>query len=332
VLALAPLPAELARRLGAVCEVEERPSGELAEAEVAALAPGFDGLLSLLIHRVGERVFAAAPELAIVANHAVGVDNVDLAAAERHGVVVTNTPGVLTEDTADLTWALILAVARRVVEGDAFVRAGRWRGWRPDLLIGRSLTGATLGVVGAGRIGQAVLERAAGFRMRQLYASRSALPAERAAALGAERRELPELLAAADVVSLHVPLAAATRHLIDAAALARMKPTAFLVNTSRGPVVDEAALAAALAAGRLGGAGLDVYEEEPRVHPGLRELPNVVLLPHVGSATAETRVRMAERCVEDLRAFRGEGRRPERALTGRGGAAGPETLTVGSRN
>jgi glyoxylate reductase len=332
VLVLAPLAAELSRRLAAVCEVVERPSGELDEAAVAALVPGFDGLLALLVHRVGEAVFAAAPTLAMVANHAVGVDNVDLAAAARHGVVVTNTPGVLTDDTADLTWALILAVTRRLVEADAYVRAGRWTGWRPDLLIGRSLTGATLGVVGAGRIGQAVLGRAAGFRMRLLYASRRPLPAEREAALGVARRELPELLAEADVVSLHVPLGPETRHLIDGPALARMKPTAVLVNTSRGPVVDEAALAAALAAGRLGGAGLDVFEEEPRIHPGLMERPDVVLLPHVGSATAETRFRMAELCVEDLTTFFGQRRVPARSLAGAPEAgAGAETLTVGSR-
>ncbi len=324
VLVLTALPATLRERLEAVCEVEVRPADDLGEAEVAArLGDGFDGLLTLLVHQVGERVFTAAPRLAIVANHAVGVDNVDLEAAERHGVVVTNTPGVVTEATADLAWALLLAVSRRVVEGDAFVRAGRWTGWRPDLMVGRSLAGATLGVVGAGRIGQAFLERAAGFGMRLLYASRGALPPRREAALGVERRSLEELLATADFVSLHVPLGAATRHLIDAAALARMKPTAVLVNTSRGPVVDEDALAAALVAGRLGGAGLDVFEREPEVDPRLRELPNVVLLPHVGSATAETRFRMAETCVEDLVAFLGERRPAPRALTARDRPPGP---------
>ena len=328
VLSLTELPPELAARLEDGAELVVHPEGELSDREVAARlgreggegaagseGEGFDGLLALLIHEVGETALSRAP-LRIVANCAVGVDNVDLDAARRRGVAVTNTPEVLTDDTADLTWALILAVTRRVVEGDRFVRDGRWRGWRPDLLLGRSLGSLTLGVVGAGRIGRAVLARAGVFGVRRLYASRSALAPEVEAELGAERRTLEDLLAEADVVSLHVPLTESTRHLIDGEALDRMKPGAYLVNTSRGPVVDEAALAAALdpESGHLAGAGLDVFEHEPEVHPRLRELPGAVLLPHVGSATAETRRRMKELCVESLRQALIEERSPERRV------------------
>lgn len=318
ILALTDLPGELRTRLEADAELVVHPEGELEDRQVARRAAGFDGLLPLLIHRVGEATLEAGKRssggrLKIVANCAVGVDNVDLDAAARAGVVVTHTPGVLTGDTADLTWALILALTRRVVEGDRHVRAGRFSGWKPDLLLGRSLVSLTLGVVGAGRIGRAVLERASAFRMERVYASRSALEPEEERRLGAERLELEELLARAHVVSLHVPLTDDTRHLLDRRALGRMQAGAFLVNTSRGPVVDEAALAEALDpdGGHLAGAGLDVYEHEPEVHPRLRELPNTVLLPHVGSATAETRFRMQELCVESLRRCLVEGRSPE---------------------
>ncbi len=315
VLSLTALPEPLRARLQASgLEVVERPEGELNDAGVAALVAGFEGLLPLLIHRVGEETLAAAPDLRVVANCAVGVDNVDLAAARRQGVVVTNTPGVLTDATADLAWALLLALARRLVEADAAVRATGFTGWRPDAFVGRSLAGSTLGVVGAGRIGRAVLARAVPFGMRRLYASRSPLPAEVEADLGAERRTLGDLLAESDFVSLHVPLTDVTHHLIDAQALAAMKPASFLINTSRGPVVDEAALAAALAAGRPTGAGLDVFEHEPGVHPDLVGRSDVVLLPHIGSATAETRFRMAELCVEGLEAVLVAGTRPHNAV------------------
>lgn len=337
VLVLVEPPDELRARLEARLEVDVRPAGELDEEEVAARladtgdGPPFRGLLPLLIHRVGERVFRAAPDLDVVANMAVGVDNVDLAAARRHGVTVTNTPGVLTDDTADLALALLLAVARRIVEADRYVRAGRWTGWRPDLMVGRSLTGRSLGVVGAGRIGRAVLARAAAFRMRLLYASRTPLPPEVEAELGAERRDLPDLLAESDFVSLHVPLDDATRHLLDADALARLKPGAILVNTARGPVVDEAALVAALDSGHLGGAGLDVFEEEPRVHPGLLDRPDVVLVPHVGSATAATRFRMLELAVEGLLAILADRRLPTHAVVAGTGAEAGATLSPGLR-
>lgn len=315
ILSLMELPAPFRRRLAAVGELEVEPAAELTDAQVAERLDGHDGLLALLVHQVGEETLGRG-SLRLVANCAAGVDNIDLTAARRLGVAVTHTPGVLTEDTADLTWALILATTRRVVEADRFVRRGGWKGWRPDLLLGRSLGSSTLGVVGAGRIGRAVLERAAAFGMGRLYASRSALPPAEEERLGVERRSLEELLEEADVVSLHVPLSSETFHLLDRQALERMKPGSFLINTARGPVVEEAALAAALdpEAGHLAGAGLDVFEEEPRVHPRLLELPNVVLLPHLGSATRETRRRMAELCVESLEAALGAGTRPRHTV------------------
>jgi glyoxylate reductase len=258
-----------------------------------------EGLLCLLTERVDAALLAAAPRLRAVANCAVGHDNVDLAAAAARGVIVTNTPDVLTETCADLAWALLLAAARRVAEGDRLVRSGRWRGWAPDQLLGVDVHGATLGVVGLGRIGRAVARRARGFGMRVLYWQRRRLARPPA---GARFASLPRLLAAADFVSLHLPLAPATRHLIGARELGRMKRSAVLVNTSRGPIVDQRALTRALAAGRIAAAGLDVYEREPAVPAALRRLPNVVLTPHVASATARTRERMAALAAANLAA------------------------------
>lgn len=315
VVLLAPVPSPLAARLAAAgLEVVTREVGPGRPEEAAAAAADADGLLSLLVHPVGERLFAGARRLAVVANCAAGVDNVDLEAAHRHGVTVANTPGVLTDDTADFTWALLLALLRRVVEGDGFVRRGEFQGWALDLLLGRSLRSLALGVVGAGAIGQAVLRRARAFGMPALYTSRRRLPAVREAELGAAWRPLDELLEEAGAVSLHLPLTAETRGLLGAARLRRMRRGAFLVNTARGPLVDEAALVEALGSGHLGGAALDVFEREPEVHPGLRELPNVVLAPHLGSATAETRFRMAELSVEALLAVLAHGRPPAHAV------------------
>jgi glyoxylate reductase len=254
-------------------------------------------LITLLTDRIDRRVLEAGTNLRLVANVAVGVDNIDVEAATRLGILVTNTPGVLTESTADLTWALILAVSRRVVEADAFLRAGRYRGWDFELLRGMELRGKTLGVVGVGRIGSAVAKRAKGFGMKVLTHSRT-----KGVSLG-------KLLKASDVVSIHVPLTEATRHLIGAPELRRMKRTAILVNTSRGPIVDEKALAAALKRGTIAGAGLDVYEREPRVEPGLLKLKNAVLLPHLGSATDDTRRAMLDTAVRNVKAFLA-GRRP----------------------
>jgi len=254
-----------------------------------------DGLLALLTERVDTELLDAAPSLRVVANHAVGVDNVDVRACTARGVWVTNTPDAVTESTADLTWALILAVARRVGEGERLVRSGRFRAWAPTLLLGLELRGATLGIVGLGRIGEAVARRARGFGMHVVYSTQRGGLA------------LEELLAQSDVVTLHCPLTAATRHLIDAPRLAQMKRGALLINTSRGPVVDEAALAAALESGQLGGAGLDVFENEPQVHPGLIGREDVVLLPHLGSGTHTTRALMATMALTDAaRVLRGE--------------------------
>lgn len=264
-------------------------------AELLARVARADGLLALLSERVDAELLAAAPSLRVVANHAVGVDNVDIPACTARKVWVTNTPGAVTESTADLTWALILAVARRVGESDRYVRSGRFKSWSPTLLLGLELRGSTLGIVGLGRIGEAVARRAAGFGMQVLHTtSRGGVP-------------LDELLARSDVVSLHCPLTPATRHLIDARRLAQMKKGAILINTSRGPVVDEAALVAALESGHLGGAGLDVFENEPAVHPGLPAREDVVLMPHLGSATHATRAQMATMALTDAaRVLRGE--------------------------
>jgi glyoxylate reductase len=245
----------------------------------------------------------------LLANFGAGTNHIDLEAARVAGLVVTNTPGVLTDCTADLAIALMLMVLRRLGEGERQLRQGDWTGWHPTHLLGHRLSGRTLGVVGFGRIGQAVARRAHhGFGMRVLAHARRAIPAETLAGSGASGTpDLDTLLGEADIVSLHLPLSAETRHLFDAAQLARMQRHAVLVNTARGEIVDEAALAAALHAGTLGGAGLDVFEEEPRVHRDLLTAPNTVLLPHLGSATEETRTAMGLRAVENLRAFfRGE--------------------------
>jgi glyoxylate reductase len=273
-----------------------------------------DGLLCLLTERIDAELLAGAPRLRAVANCAVGYDNVDVRAAAARGIVVTNTPDVLTESSADLAWALLLAAARRVAEGDRMIRAGRWRGWSPDLLLGTDVHGATLGIVGLGRIGAAVARRGLGFGMRVVYTQRHRA---RRAPHGVERLSLARLLAVADFVSLHVPLTAQTRHLIGARELARMKRTAVLVNTSRGAVVDETALVRALGRGRIAGAGLDVFEHEPRVPRALRAAPNVVLTPHIASATTATRARMAELAARNLAVALAGGAPPNRvALSG----------------
>ncbi len=281
-----------------------REAGEVRSDEREAAIPrrdlldlvaGAEAVLTLLGDRVdAELLDAAGPQLRCVANVAVGYDNVDVAAAAERGVVVTNTPGVLDEATADLTLALILATTRRVVEGDRLVRSGRAWSWGMHFMLGGGLQGKLLGIVGLGGIGRRVAQRARAFGMRIAYHSRHRAPAEVEAGLEAERMPLERLLAEADVLSLHCPLTPETHHLIGAAELAAMKPSAVLVNTARGPVVDEGALAAALEEGRIAAAGLDVYEREPHVERRLPELDNVVLVPHLGSATVETRTAMAE--------------------------------------
>ncbi len=271
-----------------------------------------DAIVTLLKVPIDGALMDRAPRLRAVANVAVGFDNIDVPAATARGVAATNTPDVLTDATADLAWALLLAAARRVAEGDRFVRAGKFTRWDFEMFRGADVHGRTLGIVGAGRIGQAVARRGTGFSMRILYASRSRKPAlERET--GARRSALPRLLRRSDYVSVHVPLSAATRHLIGARELALMKPTSILVNTARGAVVDEAALARALRSGKLRAAGLDVYENEPAVHPALTALDNVVLLPHIGSATDATRQAMYETALRNAIAAL-EGRLPPNCL------------------
>jgi glyoxylate reductase len=271
-----------------------------------------DALICLLTERVDDALLESAPQLRIVANVAVGYDNIDLAACTRHKVAATNTPGVLDETTADLAWALMMAVARRLVEADGAARSGTWTGWNLDQFCGADVWGKTLGIIGFGRIGRAVARRALGFKMRVLYADAQRAPADVERALNVEKVEFDALLANADFVTLHVPLTPETRGLISAPQFARMKPSAFLINTSRGPVVDEAALVEALASGKIAGAGLDVYEHEPQISDGLRR-PNVVLAPHIASASVETRTRMASIAVDNVIALF-DGRRPPTIL------------------
>jgi glyoxylate reductase len=289
-----PAPAVQLLRAAGEVRLDEREEA-IPRADLLALVAGAEAILTLLHDRVDEELLdAAGPQLRCVANVAVGYDNVDVAAATERGIVVTNTPGVLDDATADLTLALLLATARRLVEGDRLVRSGRPWTWGMHFMLGTDLRGKRLGIVGLGGIGAKVAGRARAFGMEIAYHSRRPAPAEVTERLGAERLPLEQLLASSDVVSLHCPLTPETRHLIGAAELERMKPGAILLNAARGPVVDEAALAAALAAGEIGAAGLDVYEREPQVEPGLLGLDNVVLAPHLGSATVETRTAMAE--------------------------------------
>lgn len=302
VLVTRKLPGSAVENLKKDFEVVLNPyDRDLSYEEMTSMARGCSGVLSMLSNRVDEAFMENNPGLKVVSNYAVGYNNIDLAAASRHGIVVTNTPGVLTETTADLAWALIMACGRRIVEADRYTRGGNFTGWAPELFPGEDIHGKTLGIVGMGRIGAAVARRSLGFSMKIIYYSRSPRP-ELEKELGAQAVELDTLMAEADYVSIHTPLVAETRHLIDRRRLALMKPTAFLINTARGPVVDEAALVEALREGRIAGAGFDVYEHEPELHPGLAELPNTVLLPHIGSGSIATRVRMAQMAADNLAA------------------------------
>lgn len=266
----------------------------LGRADLLELVRGADAVVTLLTARVDEEFLeAAGPQLRVVANVAVGYNNIDVEACRAHDVVVTNTPDVLTETTADTAFGLVLMATRRFGEAERLIRSGTPWAFGMNFMLGTGLQGKTLGVIGLGAIGAATARRARAFGMDVVYHNRSEAP-EYAAELDAERLDLPDLLASADVVSVHCPYSDATHHLIDADALRAMKPTAFLVNSSRGPVVDESALVDALRDGEIAGAGLDVYENEPEVHPGLMDLENVVLLPHLGSATVETRTAMAQ--------------------------------------
>ncbi len=294
VVATSSLPIDLAGQLARafpdiVVEVPTTGHVGLGQIDLA----NADGLVCLLLDKIDRAVLAAAPKLRVVANCAVGIDNIDLAAATAAKVAVTNTPDVLTESTAELAFTLMLAAARRLGEGERLVRSGAWTGWALDQLLGCELYGKTLGVVGYGRIGRAMARRGRGFGMRIVFADPTA-----ATEPDAEKLEVDELFARADVVSLHCPLTPGTTRLVDARRLASMKPTAILVNTARGGCVDEEALAAALGAGRIAGAGLDVYAHEPRISPALVSCERAVLAPHIGSATTETRTAMAQLCAD----------------------------------
>jgi glyoxylate reductase len=281
------IPSAVLSRLQAACDLDlyDGP-GPIGRDELKQRLAGKRGLICLLTDRIDGSVIEAAPDLAIVANIAVGYDNIDVPSVKARGVVVTNTPDVLTEATAELTWALILAAARRVGEGERLVRRGGWKGWALDFMLGMELRGKQLGIIGRGRIGRAVAAKAPAFGMTAVFAKHD--------------MSLDELLVSSDVVSIHTPGNADTRHLIDRRALARMKRSALLVNTARGSIVDEDALVWALGERLIAGAALDVFEKEPVVHPGLLSLENVVLLPHLGSATRETRTAMADLAVSNV--------------------------------
>ena len=284
-------------------EIEaNQDDAEWSRADLLARVADKDALYVVSSDRVDRELLEAAPKVRIVATGSVGFNHVDLAACRERGVRVTNTPDVLTEATADMAWALLMATARRVTESEHWLRAGHWRRWAWEQFLGQDLHGSTLGIVGMGRIGSAVARRARGFDMRVLYTNRS--PAANEAELGAARRELPDLLGEADHVVLVVPYSPQTHHLIGAVQLASMKPTATLVNIARGGVVDDAALAQALRDGRIAAAGLDVYENEPALNPALLEVPNVVLTPHIGSATRSSRLGMAMLAARNLEAWR----------------------------
>lgn len=286
----------LADRYQVIINEHDRP---LTEAELLDLSRECDGLLCLLTDTIDEAFFIACPNIRAVANYAVGFNNIDIQAAAARGIPVSNTPGVLTDATADLAFALIFSVARKIVQADTHLRSGNWGGWGPMQFLGSGVWGATLGVVGMGNIGRAVAQRGAGMNMTVCYTD-DFIPKGTDFGFPAKRLPLEELLETADFISLHVPLTQETQHLIGKAEIARMKKTAYLINTSRGPVIDESALADALKDGDIAGAGLDVYEHEPKVAEGLFELHNTVLLPHIGSATERARTDMAVMAATNL--------------------------------
>lgn len=304
------LPGSALDQLRAFCNVTVQPEDRnITKAELLQNVAGQDALISMLSDPVDAEVIEAGKQLKVIANYAVGFNNIDVVAASQRKIPVCNTPDVLTNASADFAWALLMSTARRVIEGDIMTRSGQFKGWAPELLLGVEVYGKTLGIIGAGRIGQAVAKRALGFDMRTLYHNRTRLPHTVEEKLNMEYVDLQTLLRQSDFVSLHCPLTPDTRYLIGQEELASMKSTAILINTARGPVVDETALVAALKDNIIYGAGLDVFEDEPALKPGLAELPNVVLAPHIASAAVETRVKMVEMVVRDVQAAL-EGRRP----------------------
>jgi glyoxylate reductase len=293
VLLTRKIPSSLITRLSDRCDVDLYDGeGDLPRGELQRRVADKDALITVLTDTVDAEIMDAGPALKVIANIAVGYDNIDVPAARQRGIIVTNTPDVLTEAVAELTWALILGIVRRVCEGDRLIRANGWKSWGLDFMLGTELRGKQLGIIGGGRIGRAVAAKAPAFGMTAAFAARRGKPA------GA--MSLDEILVTSDVISLNMPLTSETRHLIDRRAFARMKRSAFLVNTARGAVIDEEALVWALGEHLIAGAALDVYEHEPEVHPGLKSRENVLLSPHLGSATRETRTAMAELAIRNV--------------------------------
>ncbi len=313
VLATRPLFPAAQQILNASCEIDYWMQPErISKEELFRRITDKEGLVCLLTEKVNEELLAAAPKLRIAANVAVGYDNITVADCTKRGVAATNTPGVLDETTADFAWTLLMAVARRLGEGEALARSGEWKGWDLDQLVGADVWGKTLGLVGFGRIGRAVARRAAGFQMKVIYHDAVRVPLDVERGFHAEYRDLSALLGESDFVSVHVPLLQETHGLFNAKTFSQMKPTSFLINTSRGPVVDEAALVQALENKKIAGAALDVYEKEPIIHPGLKR-PNVVLAPHIASASLETRTKMACMAAQNVVALF-KGQRPPNIL------------------
>lgn len=301
-----PIPEAGLERLRAEHEILIHDSGDtgpsLGEEGLIRLVQDADALITMLSDPISASVLSAGKRLKVVAQYAVGYDNIDIEAARNLGIVVTNTPGVLTDATADFAFTLLLAVARRIVEADRYVREGRFRRWETMTLLGIDLKDKTLGIVGMGRIGMAMARRARGFGMSIIYHTRRRVDNAIEAELGARYVSFDELLSESDIISLHTPLNEASRHLFDEQAFSKMKSSAFLINTARGAVVDEKALVNALKDGQIAGAGLDVFEDEPAVHPGLLEIERIVVAPHIASATVETRTEMARMCAEAVSA------------------------------
>ena len=301
VLVTRRLPSSVLSRLQSVADVEvHRGEGSIPPDELRRRIADKAGLVCFSTDAIDRTVLEAAPQLKVIANVAVGYDNIDVALARSRGAIVSNTPDVLTESVADFTWGLILAITRRLAEGERLVRRGEWKGWAFDLMLGSELRGKQLGLIGFGRIGRAVASRAPAFGMRVAFTARGGDVAAGTSSTAGEAMSLDRLLITSDVISLHVPLTPDTRHLIDKRALARMKRSAFLINAARGPVIDEAALAWALQQHLIAGAALDVYENEPAIHPDLLPLENVLLVPHLASGTTETRSTMAELAIDNV--------------------------------
>jgi len=305
ILVTRKLPPEAMALLDENFQMECNPHNRvLLREELLKAVQGKDGILSLLTDAMdGDVMDSAGNRLKMIANYAVGFNNIDVSAATKRKIAVSNTPGVLTDTTADLAMALLLAVARRIVESDNYARAEKYMGWDPLLLMGSDVHGKTLGIMGFGRVGQAMAKRAAGFDMKILYHNRTRVDSETEERLGATFVEQATLLKTSDYISIHVPLTPETTALINSETLSLMKPTAFLINTARGEIIREADLVKALAEKRIAGAGLDVFEHEPKIHPGLLKMDNVVLLPHIGSASLETRTKMGLVAAKNLIAF-----------------------------